>query len=214
MDKKTLTGFTREKFNKHVAGRLRREGKIPAVMYGSKGGRTLSVDSHEFHKKFHTVSENTIIQLQMEGETFDVLVKDYQEDIMTGSILHIDFFEIEKGKLLKTHVPIHLIGTAIGAREGGVQEQLMHEIEVECLPKNIPASIEVDITKLEEGASIHVAGLPAIEGVKFLAAEDSVVVTITHVRGVEELEAEAAGEAEEGMEEEAPKESEGEEQAE
>lgn len=199
MEKKTLTGYPRHEYKKRAAGRLRKEGKIPAVMYNSKGSISLAVDGHEFSKKFHTVSENTLIKLTVDKDSHDVLVKDYQEDIISGNILHIDFYEVEAGKLLRTNIPIHLIGSAKGAKEGGVLEQLMHEIEVECLPKDIPESLDVEVSDLGEGESVHVSELAPPAGVKLMVSGDGVVATITHVRGIEELEAEAA--AEEGEEE-------------
>lgn len=203
MDKKTLTGYQRTDYKKRATHRLRKEGKIPAVMYNSHGSSALAVDEHEFSKKFHTVSENTLIKLTVGKDSHDVLVKDYQEDILSGNILHIDFYEVEAGKLLRTNIPIRLIGTARGAREGGVLEQLMHEIEVECLPKDIPETVDVEVSHLGEGESVHVSQITPPEGVKFMVPDDTVLVTITHVRGIDELEAEAEEEGEEGMEEEA-----------
>jgi len=204
MEKKTLTGYERKENKKRASRQLRKNGKIPAVMYNSKGATSIAVDEHEFSKKFHTVSENTLIQLTLDKNSHDVLVKDYQEDILSGNILHIDFYEVEKGKLLRTNIPILLEGTAVGAKEGGVLEQLMHEVEVECLPKDIPESVMLDVSELGEGESIHINQITTPEGVKILASDDSVIVTITHVRGIEELEAEAAEEGEEEMEGEAP----------
>ncbi len=214
MEKQTLTGYVRSEYKKKAAKRLRAEGRIPAVMYSSRGSMPIAVDGHEFSKKFHTVSENTLIKLTVDKDSRDVLVKDYQEDIISGNILHIDFFEVEQGKLLRTNVPIHLLGSARGAKEGGVLEQLMHEIEVECLPKDIPDSVEVDVSDLGEGESVHVSQLTPPKGVKFMVSGDSVLVTITHVRGIEELEAEAAEEGEEKMEEEGREESASEEESE
>ncbi|TFG61970.1 MAG: 50S ribosomal protein L25, partial [Spirochaetales bacterium] len=148
MEKKTLNIDLREERKKGPAGRLRRMGKIPAIIYGHGEPTAISVDEHEFNKKFHTVSENTIINLRTGDHDYDVLVKDYQSDILTGRIKHLDFFEIDRKKLLKTHVPIRLTGTSIGVREGGLLEHLLHDAEVECLPKDMPEEYVLDITNL------------------------------------------------------------------
>ena len=113
-----------------------------------------------------------------------MLVKDYEEDILSGKIIHIDFYEIEQGKILRTHIPIHLEGSAIGAREGGILEQLMHDIEVECLPQDIPEIINVDIAELDVGLAMHVSDIEPPENVKFLASEDQVVAIVTTAKAI------------------------------
>ena len=139
----------------------------------------------------------------------DVLIKDYQEDLLKGRIIHIDFYEIEKGKLLKTRVPVHLEGTAIGVKEGGVLEHLLHEIDVECLPKDLPKSFQIDISDLKAHHSIHIKDIEAIEGVKILNPLDQVVCLIEVKAAVEEeveeVEEEAALEEEEAEEAEEEK---------
>jgi large subunit ribosomal protein L25 len=197
MEHKTLAIKEREKINKGANNRLRKDGLIPAVVYGHQAPVSITVDAKEFNKKFYTVSENTLINLETGKKTYEVLVKDYQEDILTGKITHIDFYEVEKGKLLKTKVPIHVKGIAIGVKEGGILEHLLHEMEVECLPKDIPADILVDITELALHHSIHVRDIPTEEGVRFLNAPDQVIVLVTHKKA-EVVEEE---EVEEGLEE-------------
>ena len=123
---------------KGPAKQLRKEGKIPAVVYGHAAPLHISVDAREFSKKFRVVTENTIIILDMGGKQTEVLVKDLQEDIITETVKHIDFYEIEKGKVLKTHVPVHLVGNPIGVKEGGLLEHKIDQLEVECLPKDLP----------------------------------------------------------------------------
>lgn len=201
MEHKSLSAAPRKEIRKGVTRSLRRSGQIPAVMYGHAGVSTVSVDAREFGQKFKRITENTIVSLSFEGKSHDVLVKDFQEDALTGNITHIDFFEIESGKVLRTNVPVHLEGNAIGVREGGLLEQRLHEIEVECLPKDIPQSVTLDITELAIGDSIHVGDLPAFESVKVLNTDDQVVVAVTHakeevlVTAEEEEEAAEAAEA-------------------
>ena len=207
MEQKTLTADSRKVFGSADSRRQRRNGKIPAVVYGHGQPKGLLIDAHEFNTKFITVSESTIINLQIDGDSHDVLIRDYQEDTISGAITHVDFYEIERGKVLRTNVSLHLSGAAVGIREGGILESFVHELEVECLPKDLPESIEVDITNLEIGHSIHIRDIKAPAGVEILNSQEQVVCTVAHKRAeVEEVaeelaEEEAAREAEEAEEE-------------
>ncbi len=205
MDKKTIAVLDRTAKSKSLNRKLRRTGQIPAIIYGHNKPVSISLDEHEFVSKFKDMPENVIINLDMGSKKFDVLIKDFQEDILKGKITHIDFYEIEKGKLLRTHVPIHLHGTAIGVKEGGMLEHLLHEVEVECLPKDLPDSIQIDVSELQAHHSIHVKDLPPMEGVKMLSSLDQ-VVCLVEVKAVveEEVEEEAlvSGEEEAAAEEE------------
>jgi large subunit ribosomal protein L25 len=207
MEQKTLTAHSRKVFGSADSRRQRRNGKIPAVIYGHGEPKGLLIDAHEFNTKFMTVSESTIINLQVDGDSRDVLIRDYQEDTVSGAITHVDFYEIERGKALRTNVGLRLTGAAVGIREGGILESFVHELEVECLPKDLPASIDVDITDLEIGHSIHIRDISIPPGVQILNSQDQVICTIAHKRvEVEEVpegleEEEAAREAEEAEEE-------------
>ena len=205
MEQKTLTANARKVFGSADSRRQRRDGKIPAVIYGHGEPVGLLIDAHEFNTKFITVSESTIINLQLDGKNHDVLIRDYQEDAISGAITHVDFYEIERGKALRTNVGLHLTGAAVGIREGGILESFVHELEVECLPKDLPGSIDLDITDLELGHSLHVRDLNVPSGVEILNSPDQVICTIAHKRAeVEEEglgEEEAAAEAEEAEEE-------------
>jgi large subunit ribosomal protein L25 len=207
MEQKTLTAHSRKVYGSADSRRQRRNGKIPAVIYGHGEPKGLLLDAHEFNTKFMTISESTIINLQVDGSGYDVLIRDYQEDTISGVITHVDFYEIERGKALRTNVSLHLTGTAVGIREGGILESFVHELEVECLPKDLPGSIEVDITNLELGHSIHVRDVEVAPGVQILNPVDQVICAVAHKRAeVEEVpegveEEEAAREAEEAEEE-------------
>lgn len=187
MEQKTLNAAARVGLKKGASGRLRRSGKIPAILYGHSGTSPIAIDAREFSHKFKHVSENTIINLQVGDKAYDVLVKDYQEDILKGNITHIDFYEIERGKVLRTNIPIHIVGAPVGVREGGVLETMLYSIEVECLPKDIPENIEIDVGALDIGGSIHVGDIKPPENVKFLVPEDYVIVAVIAPRSVEEL---------------------------
>jgi len=165
---------------------LRKEGFIPAVMYGHSGNELFSVNEREFHNKFKVISENTIIDLKSGKDVFHVLIKDFQENILNSSIQHIDFYEVEKGKVLNTTIPVHLKGSSVGVKLGGQLEHLQHEIQVECLPKDIPEIITVDISKLDIGQSIHIGDLEEIKGVKLLTNSEQVIAQVVKA-GVEEV---------------------------
>ncbi len=173
-----LNGEARTGVGKGVARSLRREGRIPAVIYGHSEPLHLSISAREFHKTFHTISESTIFTVSVGKENREVLIKDYDEDITTGTIQHIDFYEIERGKKLRTHVAVELVGSAIGVREGGIVDHSLYEIEIECLPKDIPEKITFDITALKKEESVHVSDLTIPEGVKVLTHADQTIVSI------------------------------------
>ncbi|MBN2656446.1 MAG: 50S ribosomal protein L25 [Spirochaetales bacterium] len=195
MEHKTLSVELRNEFGKGPAGRMRSEGKIPAIIYGAHESRNITVNEREFGKKFKTISENTIITLDFGKETCEVLIKDFQEDIVTSRIGHLDFYEIEKGKKLKTHVPVVLTGNSPGVKEGGILVQKISEMEVECLPKDLPQEIVVNLDGLLVGHSIHVGDLAEIKGVTIMAAKNQTVVVVNHPKGAAvstEEEAESA----------------------
>lgn len=178
MAQKTLSIVSRDNLRSRASQKLRAEGKIPAVMYGHSEPINIAIDAREFNTKFRVITENTLIILDNGKDQYEVLVKEYQDDLKTGEVLHIDFYEVEKGKPLKTHVPIKLTGTSVGVKEGGLLEHFLHEVEVECIPKNLPEIITVDITPIKIGQSIHISDINPPEGVKFLTSGDQVVIVV------------------------------------
>ncbi len=210
MEQKTLTGYERKELKKGPSRRLRKEGKIPAIIYGHETPKPISVDRKEFHSKFKNSSASTILTIKVGKKDYEVLVKGFQEDYIKEIITHIDFFELERGKLLKTKIPVHVEGSAVGVREGGLLEQRIHELEVECLPKDIPEVIIVDVSELEIGESIHVQDLNVAEEVKVLNLPDQTIVSVTSFKEVpveeeaeeEEIEGEEGAAEDSGEEEE------------
>lgn len=200
MEQRVLEVQAREERKKGPVGRLRRSGRIPAVIYGHTEPKAVSVDAKEFYNLFRHISESTIITLKTGGEDVEVLIKDYEEDLRHNKIDHIDFYAIQAGVALRTHIEIHLEGSAKGAREGGVLQQQLHDIEIECLPKDIPEhAFSIDVTHLEIGDSIHVSDIPEPPGVTFLTGTDNVVALVAATREeVEEEEVEEGIEGEEG----------------
>ena len=180
MSDRSLTAQLRTETRKGAARRLRRQGRVPAVMYGHRDPLLLSIDAREFSRKFQQISESTIIHLSAGGETYDVLVKDFQIDHIIERLEHIDFFEIERGRILRARVLLHYVGNPIGVREGGLQEMLVHEVDVESLPRDLPERIDVEIENLAVGHSLHVSDLLVPDGVRVLTSQDQVIVLIAH----------------------------------
>jgi len=182
MEQKTLSAESRGRLGKGESGRLRRRGRIPAVIYGHQEPLAVSIDAHEFDTKFHHISESTIIRLAVGDQAREVLIRDFQEDAVGGQVTHIDFYEVDKNRLLRTNVRVELTGAPVGVKEGGLLEHFVHEVEVECLPANLPEKIVLDVNELRLGKSLHVRELPPVEGVRFLNSPEQVVCAVVHKR--------------------------------
>ena len=187
---KELKVQPRTEFGSSVSRRLRKEGLIPSVVYGGKEVIHVAVNARQFHHEFHGhVSENTIIKLQVDGKTIDVLVKDFQSDILTEQIFHIDFLEVVEGHVLKTHVPLILVGVPLGVREGGMLEHQCETIEVECLPKDLPSEFRMDIAHLKLGESMALSALEHDPAIRILSSMEQIVAHISVPRGLAAAEA-------------------------
>ena len=200
MAEKVLNMTVRSDFGSAASRRIRKEGNIPAVVYGHQEAQHFLVNRREFRAAFKHISESEIITLKVDKSDMQVLIKDYQMDIVRGELLHLDFYEIEKGKKLRTHLPIRLHGTPVGVREGGILEAPLHELEIECLPKDLPESIELDVSDLQSSAALHVRDISPPDGVKILTHDDQVLAAVTHAKA-EEVEVSEELEDEEGLEE-------------
>jgi large subunit ribosomal protein L25 len=149
----TLEAQARDTFGKNEARRTRREGKVPAVLYGGDGGGAtpIAVSPKELLKILHSeAGQNTLISLKLAGRgDARVLVKDFQLDPVTHEVLHADFYRVAMDKLLQVTIPIQVIGEPKGVKQqGGVLEHIRREIEIECLPADIPEHIDVDVSEL------------------------------------------------------------------
>lgn len=196
MEHFVLQAFAREKTTKGGLNASRREGKIPAVLYGGgKSARNLFVFEQEYEKALKNITESTIITLDVQGTKIQAFVKEHQREAVSKDLLHIDFLEVQAGKKLHAHVRIHLNGIPVGVKLGGILENPAHDIEVECDPSVLPERIEVDVSQLEANHSIHVRDLPEIQGVKVLSSPDMVVAIVKFARQEAEPAAEAAVEA-------------------
>lgn len=185
----TLNAQKREGTGKGVARQLRLAGRVPAVLYGREFDAVhLSVDAHEAKSLFQSVStENTILALDVEGdkEPYRTLVREIQTHPWKGSLVHIDFLRIQKGVMVDVEVPIHLIGTPTGVKNGGgIVEQVIHEIAVRCIPSKIPQSIDVDISHLDVNESLHVSDVEFGEGVEVMIDEANTICAVAIPRAV------------------------------
>jgi large subunit ribosomal protein L25 len=189
-----LQAKNRQKQGSAESRRIRRSGRIPAVIYGRSGKAvSIDLDSVEFIKGTKGISESTIVKVEVDGKSYDAFVKDTQRNIIDGNILHIDFYEVESGVVLRAKVSLHLHGNPVGVREGGMLENPMHEIEIECLPKDLPERIDIDISALKANQSLHVRDIPLAAGIKLLSNPDQVVALVKFAKA--EVVAVAAPEA-------------------
>jgi large subunit ribosomal protein L25 len=157
--------------------------QIPAVVYGHNFASTaISVDKKEFEKTFKTAGESTIIELEGLERIVEVLVKDVVFAPVKGGIIHVDFYAVEMGKEMETHVPLHFTGEAPAEKLGGVINKVLHEVEIVCKPKDLPSHIEIDLSKLVTFEDkIHVSDIVAPKGVKITNDADDVVALAEEV---------------------------------
>lgn len=194
----SVNSSVREMKGKGPNRRLRRAGKIPAVLYGHSGNVVLEVDPKDIFKILHSqAGENTIFQLQVPGrEVVNCLIREYQLEPISHELLHADFYEVAMDEALEVKVPLVTRGEAYGVKtEGGLLDIVHRELHVECLPGDIPEHIEVDVTNMKIGDLVRVRELQVSDKIKLLDDPDTVVVAVEHPRA-EELPTAAPAEAE------------------
>jgi len=218
----SLTAKLRQGRGKQFARRVRNQGMIPAVLYGpGKESRNLEVNPKDLTRAISTkAGENTLIDLTVEGEAARVvLLRELQVDTISREYLHADLYEVPMDKKVKVLVPIAVRGEALGVKEGGILDQIIREIEVSCLPTEIPEQLEVDVSALKIGGAAHAKDIPLPPGVEIMVDADQTVAMVAAPRKEEELApavpaAEAAPEEPERIGEKKPEGEEGEEKAE
>ena len=229
----------REALGKGASKKMRREGVVPAVIYGP------TIDTTPLEINFKDLSEildkggreNVLIDVKIKGVNKTalektVIIKDVQRDPVRGDIKHVDLFEVQMDKVIRVNVPVHITGEAKGVEVGGILQHETRELEIECLPSDIPKSIDVDVTDIDIGGSFHVRDLEVEENIKILVDGEHNIVSVImpqkeeEEKTAEELEQELSESFEEGEEgeikeakgkegaEEAKSESEGEAEAE
>lgn len=178
----TLKVDKRELYGKASAKRLRATGKIPGIIYGqSETTVPLAIDGKIFHDILHAHrGENVIFDVEIPGaaKPLKALLREIQHHPVSGEILHVDFQHISMTEKITVRVPVILVGSPIGAKEkGGILEHILHEVEIECLPTDIPEHIEADVSGLDVGDSIHISDLVA-ENVKIITEASRSIATV------------------------------------
>ena len=198
----TLATETRSTRGKGAARELRRRGQVPAVVYG--GGReatAISIDRTGFERMLEASHSgvNTLIDLAGDSDAAGrtVIAKEFQREAVRGTLIHVDFYEVDLTTTIEIAVPIHLIGSAAGVLLGGVLDQQLREIVLLCLPNAIPDELEIDISGMELGDSLHITDLPIPKGSELVTDDSLTVATVLIPRGLKEGEGEVAV-AEEG----------------
>ncbi len=172
----------RDSLGKNAARKVRREEKLPAILYGPDVAEATSLilDKKDIFNILKSESgQNTIFKITFNSTELNVMIKEAQYDVVTDAILHIDLIQIVMGKLMEVEVSVALIGDAIGVKtEGGYVDFVNRKLKIECLPKDIPEEIKVDISELHLNQSIKINELPELEGIKFEEDPETVIAQI------------------------------------
>ncbi|QHI68516.1 50S ribosomal protein L25/general stress protein Ctc [Tichowtungia aerotolerans] len=197
MDAKMIVS-SRELKGSSNARRMRRDGQIPGVVYGDGGeARPVSLPAHEFEQMLHHhAGEQMMVEIELDGKTESVLLKDVQHDPLSGNVIHVDFLEVALNKKIKVQVPVEPVGEAEGVKsQGGILDHSLYSLDVECLPADILEKIEVDVSALKIGDVMTVKDI-SIDTSKYtiLADEDIVVTSVLAPRLAAETEGEEGAE--------------------
>jgi len=183
-----MTAQQRTVLTKGAARQLRRSGRLPAVLYGQQLEMPIHVATKDVEKQLRT-GRMELMELEVEGgDHYQVIIAEVQRDSLTGELLHVDFQQVSMDKPIKLKVPVELIGAAQGVKEGGVLIIQETSVELEGLPGVIPPVIELDVSQLNVGDSIHASDLKLPEGVTLLSSPEDLLVSITLPRGVQDTE--------------------------
>jgi large subunit ribosomal protein L25 len=180
-----VKGEARQAGTKGDARRARKAGKVPAVLYGAKKEPvSLSVDPKSISKILRSATgHNTIFDLDVDGEKTKAMIVDWQYEPIKGALLHIDLKRIAMDKAIRVSVPIHIKGEAAGVKqEGGILDIVIREVEVECLPTDIPPFIDADVSELVFGKVLRVSDLPHGGKLKFVTDPNQAVAHVTHIK--------------------------------
>ncbi|MCE1189796.1 MAG: 50S ribosomal protein L25 [Ignavibacteria bacterium] len=186
MEKVVLQASVRTEFSKSGRGQLRRNGKVPGILYAKTVEPIpVTVLENSINPLVFT-AESHVINLQLDnGTQVDCVIKDIQFDPVTDRVIHFDLQGLVSGEKLEIEIPVVITGSSIGVRDGGLLQQFLHKIKIECLPSDIPEHVEVDVTALGMGHAVHVSDLK-IAGAEILHTPETVVVSVSHPRSAEE----------------------------
>lgn len=181
-----LSGKIREKTGKVATKEVRRNGEIPAVLYGLKDNLSFSVCADNLKDILTAKGQNALIDLNLEGnKKRKVIIKEFQSHPLKERWVHVDFLEVDVVKPVKVNVDVHLIGKSAGEKMGGLVHQVLKSIHVECLPADIPQSVDLDVTAVELGQVLHVSDLSIPDKVKILHEPNEAIVSV-HLEKVKE----------------------------
>jgi large subunit ribosomal protein L25 len=184
----TLNVSPREDTGRSASRRLRKQERIPAILYGKHTAPvTLAVDNPEFSRLVKAIGDNAAL-IELKGARTDTLsiLQEVQRDAITDRFLHVDLHEVKADEKMEMNVPVHMVGESTGVKnEGGVLEVASHTIRIRCLPMDLPAYIEADVTELHVGQTVHLGELKPVPGVVFLGDKHQPVVSC--VQPVEEI---------------------------
>lgn len=180
MEKVILTANKRNEISKASRSSLRKNGRVPGIFY-SRHNEPIAIDFTEKSiKPLVFTSVTNLISLNVDGkDEYECVIKDVQFDPVTERIVHVDLLGLTKDETFELEVPVMFIGSPIGIKEGGILQQVLHKLQIECLPKDIPQHLEVNIENLKLGESVHVSDLN-YENIKILNLPEAVVVAVTH----------------------------------
>ena len=196
MEQIIVEAAPRETRGKNAARRVRLTGQVPAVIYGGKGeSQALEVNAKQLSAILRSASgHNTIFKIKVKGTEETAIVKDWLVDPVKGHLLHVDLLRIAMDVRMRVKIPVHTFGEAQGVKlQGGVFEMVTREVEIECLPGDIPDHIDVDVTALVFGQVLRVSDLPRDPKIKFVTDETQPVAHITSVKEVVEAAPAEAG---------------------
>ncbi len=178
----TIQAEKRESFGKNANRRLRKAGRVPAILYGGPGASVpLALEKKDVVRILKTESrENTLFKIGFGDETRDAMIRELQIDPVSDELIHADLVQIAMDKIIRVTVPIVPKGEAVGVKtEGGFVDFVTREVEVDCLPKDIPERIEIDISGLHLHQSVKIEAVPPPEGVRFVNEPGTVLVLIS-----------------------------------
>ena len=194
----SLSAEARTETGKGVARKLRSAGRVPAIVYGhAREPQALSLQTRELERLLSSIATgSTVVELTLGGTTTKTLIREVQRHPFKKQILHVDFMELVAGEKVIVDLPLVFVGTPEGVRTGGgLLEQILHSIEVNVDPSSIPNHIDVDVSQMIMGHSLHVRDLKLPEGVEVLTDEDATVCAVIAPRAVVEEKTEGEGEA-------------------
>jgi large subunit ribosomal protein L25 len=202
MAEATLTATLRDGSGKGSARKLRAQGRVPGILYGhGMDPIKVAIDDRDLYHVLHTgAGSNVLVDLHVNEERHLAMAREIQRDHIRGQFLHIDFLVVRRDEKIHVDVPVHLIGESHGVKEGGVVEHHLWDLKVECLPTDVPQSIEADISALGIGDSLTVAQIQVPEGVTVLTPTEETIVSVVPPPILRVEEEEEAAEAVEGEE--------------